>query len=182
MRIPLQISVRNVALSKVAKDNIRDKAAQLDQYYNNITSCRVTVEAVNRGQRQGTIYNVRVDMTVPGSELVVNRESDEDVYVAIRDAFDAAMRQIEKYARKQRSEVKYHESPPEAKITSLFPEEGYGFIESPEGYEVYFHRNSVLNGDFSKLEVGASVRFVEEIGEKGPQASTVTIITNHAAA
>ncbi|MDH4100464.1 MAG: ribosome-associated translation inhibitor RaiA [Nitrospirota bacterium] len=180
MRIPLQISVRNVALSEVAKDNIRDKAAQLDQYYNNITSCRVTVEAVNRSQRHGTIYNVRIDMTVPGSELVVNRESDEDVYVAIRDAFDAAMRQMEKYARKQRAEVKHHESAPEARVARLFSNEGYGFIDSPEGYEVYFHRNSVLNGDFAKLEVGTAVRFVEEMGEKGPQASTVTLIHHQA--
>lgn len=177
MRNSLQISVRNVALSKAAKDNIRDKAAQLDQYYNNITSCRVAVEAINRSQRQGIIYQVRVDITVPGSELVVNRESDEDVYVAIRDAFDAAMRQVEKYARKQRSEVKAHEAPPQARVTRLFSNEGYGFLESSEGYEVYFHRNSVLNGDFAKLEVGTAVRFVEEMGEKGPQASTVSVIS-----
>lgn len=175
MRIPLQISVRNVSLSDAAKGNIRDKAAQLDQYYDNITSCRVAVEAVNRSQRQGVLYKVRVDITVPGSELVVNRESDEDVYVAIREAFDAALRQVEKYARKQRSEVKVHETPPEAKVSRLFPEEGYGFIDNPEGYEVYFHRNSVLNGNFDRLEVGAVVRYVEEMGEKGPQASTVTV-------
>lgn len=176
MRLPLQISVRNVSLSDAAKDNIRDKAAHLDQYYDNITSCRVAVEAVNRNQRQGILYKVRVDMTVPGSELVVNRESDEDVYVTIRDAFDAVARQLEKHARKQRSEVKHHEAPPEARVSRLFSQEGYGFIENTEGYEVYFHRNSVLNGDFDKLAVGASVRYVEELGEKGPQASAVTVV------
>jgi cold shock CspA family protein len=68
-----------------------------------------------------------------------------------------------------------HESPPHARVARLFPEDGYGFLETPEGTEVYFHRNSVLDAGFNRLKVGAEVAFVTEEGEKGLQASTVRI-------
>ena len=120
-----------------------------------------------------------IDMTVPGTELVVKRESHEDIYVAIRDAFDAARRQLEDYARHQRGDVKTHESSPHARVSKLFREEGYGFLETPDGREIYFHRNSVLNGGFDPLEIGMEVRFAEEPGDEGPQASTVKLIAKH---
>lgn len=173
MRTPLQISVRNVSLSDAAKENIRTKAEKLDQFHDGIMSCRVAVEAVNRGQQQGVLYSVGIDLTVPGSELVVTRQMHEDVYVAIRDAFAAARRQVQQYAKRQRSDVKTHEEAPVARIARLFPEEGYGFLETPDGREVYFHRNSVLDDRFERLEAGTKVRFAEEMGDEGPQASTV---------
>ena len=67
-------------------------------------------------------------------------------------------------------------SPPRVRITALFPDKGYGFLTSPEGYDVYFHENSVVNKDFKKLEIGMEVRFAEEMGEKGPQASSVVVL------
>jgi cold shock CspA family protein len=120
--------------------------------------------------------DVRIDLTVPGSELVIKRQPNEDIYVVIRDAFDAAYKKLEDYERKLRGEVKTHQSPSHAMVTKLFPKSGYGFLEAPEGYEVYFHKNSVLNSAFSKLKIGTKVRYVEEPGEKGPQASTVAIV------
>jgi cold shock CspA family protein len=127
---------------------------------------------------------VRIDLTVPGTELVVSRESGlnhahEDAYVAIRDAFKAARRKLDNYTRRQRQEVKTHEAPPHGHVAQLFPEEGYGKIETPDGREIYFHKNSVLNGGFAKLVAGSEVRFVEESGEKGPQASTVQLVGKH---
>ncbi len=181
MELPVQIVVRNASISKVAKDNILNKAEKLDSFYDRIISCRVAVEAPHRHKQKGLLYNVRIDITVPGGELVVKREPNEDVYVAIRDAFDAARRQLQAYARRQRQEVKTHGGAPRARVTKLFPDEGYGFLETPDGLEVYFHHNSVLNDGFNRLKVGSEVRYVQEQGEQGPQASTVTLIGKHRA-
>lgn len=108
MKLPLQITVRDVSLSETAETSIREKAAKLDNFYDSIMGCRVLVEAPHRSQHQGTLYNVRIDLTVPGSELVVKRESHEDLYVAIRDAFDAARRQLQDFVQRQRGNVKAH--------------------------------------------------------------------------
>jgi ribosomal subunit interface protein len=174
MELPLQITARDISLSEAAEDDIRAKAAHLDTYYNGIMSCRVVVEGPVRHHRKGP-FTVRIDLSVPGAELVVDHQADADLYVAIRDAFDAARRRLEDYARRQRGAVKSHEETPRARVSRLFPEEGYGFLETPDGREIYFHRQSVLHPGFDRLAIGAEVRFVEEPGEKGPQASTVAI-------
>ncbi|MEQ6341016.1 MAG: HPF/RaiA family ribosome-associated protein [Gammaproteobacteria bacterium] len=109
MKLPLQITARDVSLSETAETAIREKAAKLDTFYDKIMACRVLVEAPHRSQHQGVLYNVRIDLTVPGSELVVKRESHEDIYVAIRDAFDAARRQLQDFVQRQRGEVKAHQ-------------------------------------------------------------------------
>lgn len=179
MQFPLQITVRNVALSAVAEADIREKAAMLDWYYDRIMSCHVIVDAPHRHHHKGLRYDVRIDLTVPGAELVIKHEPNEDIYVAIRDAFDAARRQLEDFARRQRGDVKRHEAPPHGRVSQLFPEEGYGFLETSDGREIYFHRNSVLHGGFKNLRIGSEVRFAEEEGEKGPQASTVTLVGKH---
>jgi ribosomal subunit interface protein len=173
MKIPLQVTVRNVSISEVAHREIQDRAEKLDQFSNNIMGCRVTVDNPHRHQHKGVLYAVRIDMTVRGGEFVVKRQPHEDVYVAIRDAFDAARRQLEDHEQRLRGDVKTHEGPSVARVNKLFPEAGYGFLESPDGYEVYFHRNSVLGDAFDRLKLGDEVRFVEEAGDKGPQASTV---------
>lgn len=102
MKLPLQITSRNVSLSEKAEQTIRDKAAKLDQVYDRIMGCRVLVEAPHRHQQHGNRYNVRLDITVPGSEIVIKREENEDLYVAIRDAFDAARRKIKEHSAKQK--------------------------------------------------------------------------------
>jgi ribosomal subunit interface protein len=164
---------------------IREKAAKLDQFYDHIMSCRVIVEAPHGHHHQGNLFQVRIDLTVPEGELLVTREhhhkdhSHEDVYVAIRDAFDAMKRQLEDYARKRRGKVKKHEPPAHGRVFSLNSGEDYGRIETPDERLIYFHRNSVLDNAFDKLEVGSEVRFVEEMGERGPQASTVTLVGKH---
>jgi len=94
--------------------------------------------------------------------------------VTLRDAFDAARRKLQDYARR-RGAVKALEARPHGRVSRMFQEKGYGFLETPDGREVYFHRNSVLELGFDHLQVGDRVYFAEGEGEKGPQASTVRL-------
>lgn len=108
MQTPLQITIRDVEHSEALEARIRDKAAKLEEFFDRIVSCRVVVEMPHKHHHQGKHFNVRIDIGVPGNEIVVNRDHDEDVYVALRDAFDAAKRQIEDYSRKIHGDVKKH--------------------------------------------------------------------------
>ncbi len=177
MEIPVQITAHDFRLNPTVESEIRDKAAKLEMYYDRITRCRVVIEAPVGHHRHGGPYNVRLDVTVPGSELVVNRQADEDLTVAIRNAFDAMRRRLEDYARQQRGDTKTHEEPLlSGQVTKLFPHEGYGFLETADGREIYFHSHSVLEPGFERLTIGTEIRFVEEVGQKGAQASTVHIV------
>ena len=108
MQLPLQITIRDIDQSEALETHIRDKAKKLDEFFDRIMSCRVVVEVPHKHHHQGKHFNVRIDIGVPGSEIVVNRDHAEDVYVALRDAFDAARRQLEDYARKLHGNVKAH--------------------------------------------------------------------------
>lgn len=176
MELPLQITSRDFELTDAIRSEILEKAEKLDKYYDRITRCRVVVESPHRHQQDGRLYNVQVYLKVPGGELVVKREPNEDLYVAIRNSFDAAVRKLEDFVRRHRGDVKRHEEPPLARISSIFPEMGYGFIMTSDNREIYFHENSVVNRDFRHLKEGMEVRFKEEKGDKGPQASSVTVI------
>lgn len=181
MQVPLRIAFRGLEPSAAIETSVREHAERLDRFFDRITGCQVMVESEHRHHHRGRIYHVRIDLTVPGKEIVVARDpaahhAHEDVYVAIRDAFDAARRRLEDHAREVRSDVKRHEAPPEGRVARLSPEEGFGFLETPDGREVYFHANSVLDDAFDRLEVGSRVRFAEEAGEKGPQATSVHLL------
>jgi ribosomal subunit interface protein len=176
MKIPLQITARTIELTDAIKADIEEKAEKLDRFYDQLMRCRVVVESPHRHHHQGNLYEIHIYMTMPGSEIVVKREPNDDLYVAIRDGFNAAYRQLEDFVRRQRRDVKHHEEAPHGRISSLFPYEGYGFLTTPDGREIYFHKNSVINRDFDALDIGMEVRFAEESGEKGPQASTVHVI------
>ena len=111
MQIPLQISFRNMDPSPAIEAVVREKAAKLDRFFERIVSCDVTIEAPHRHHHKGKLYKVRIDIGMPGNDVHVNQEgpknqAHEDVYVAIRDAFDAAVRQLEDHARKLRGDVK----------------------------------------------------------------------------
>jgi cold shock CspA family protein/ribosome-associated translation inhibitor RaiA len=184
MQIPLQISFRHMDRSAEIESSIRDKAADLDKFASDIMSCRIVAEPVGKHHEHGNLYQVRIDITVPGEEIVVTREPAEhaehkDINVAIRDAFDAARRKLEDYVRCRRRNVKTHEILPHGRVSRLFPHENFGFLETPDGREVYFHGHSVVQGAFNRLQVGTEVTFVEEQGEKGPQASTVKMTGKH---
>lgn len=184
MRLPLQIAFHNLDPSAEIEAKIRAEAERLDDYSDRIMSCRIVVDVPHRHHKEGNFYQVRIDLKLPGAEIAVRREPAEhaeysDLDLAIRDAFDEARRQLEDRARIERGQVKAHQPPPHARVVRLVPEGGYGFLETPDGREIYFHEHSVLDGGFLALEVGMEVRFIEEQGEKGPQASTVTPVGRH---
>lgn len=113
MQIPLQIIFRGIEPSEAVEARIREKADKLERFHSHIMSCRVAVESGHHHHHQGNLYHIRIDITTPGKEIVISRErhenqAHEDVYVAIRDAFNAAGRQLEDYVRMQRGEVKTH--------------------------------------------------------------------------
>ncbi len=184
MQLPLQVSFRHMGHSDEIEAVVRQKAALLDKFAHHIMGCRVVIEPAARRHKHGNLYEVRIDLTVPGEEIAVSREPGEhaeykDIQVALRDAFDTARRRLEDYVRRRRGDVKAHEVPPHGHVSKLFPNEGYGFIGTTDGREVYFHRDSVLNQGFGHLRVGAEVTFAEEEGKKGPQASTVKPVGRH---
>lgn len=177
----LRIDFKNLDRSEAVEADIKRYADKLDEFCNKIISCHVVVERPHAHHRNGRLYHVRIDLTLPGHELVVNRHSDEaheheDVHVAVRDAFAAMRRQIEDAIRKDHRHVKTHAEPARARVNQIFPLEDYGFLVTPDGREIYFHRNSVLNGGFEKIDVGAEVEFTEGEGERGPQASMVRVV------
>jgi ribosomal subunit interface protein len=122
MQIPLQITIRDIEQSEALETNIREKAQKLDEFFKHIMSCRVVVEMPHKHHNQGKQFNVRIDIGVPGNEIVVNRDHSEDVYIALRDAFSAAKRQLEDYARKIRGDVKTHEPKRSAEIDNPISE------------------------------------------------------------
>lgn len=181
MQIPLEVVFHNMARSEAVEAAIRERASKLEQFADKIVSCRVTVDAPHKHHRQGKLFRVAIDVHIPGAHVVATRDpgenhAHEDAYVAIRDAFDAARRQLQDRLRIERGKVKAHEGPPHGRILELVRDQDFGRIETPDGREVYFHRNSLLNADFDKLEPGATVWFSEEQGDRGPQATTVHVI------
>ena len=183
MKVPLEMTFRGVEETDEIKDLIAKKVTKLEEICDYIIRCRVAVEVPHHHQRSGNPYRVVVEIKVPHRhDIIVRRESGqgdmhEPLPSVVRRAFEAARRELQELVDRQHGLIKSHlEEPPMAFVASLFPEDGYGFLETPDGREIYFHRNSVLNEDFQRLEVGARVRFVEEAGENGPQASTVQLL------
>lgn len=180
MKFQLQITTRDVPHSEALESHIRQKAEKLETFYSNIIGCRVVIEVPHKHKHQGRTFDVRIDITVPGKELVVTREADEDVYVALRDAFGAAKRQLEDYGRRQRGDIKAHAPVLRGKVVRLIAEEEYGFIETPDGQELYFHRENLANINFDQLAEGSEVQFLEDIGSEGFQAKRVSAGKRHA--
>lgn len=174
----LQIMFRNMDPSESAEAQVRRRADELDEFSDRIVSCRVTLEAAHRRHHQGTLYQVHIDVSVPGKHVVVNRNqhdnhAHEDLHVAIRDAFDAARRQLQDQMRRLDGVTKQHDAPTTGRIVRMFPD--YAFLATDDGAEIYLHRNSVVNRGFDRLREGDRVRYVlsPDAGEKGAQASTV---------
>jgi len=196
MTQPSQIAYRNTAHSDRIEAKIRQEAAKLEKFYSPIMSCRVVVATPEHRRKYGALYHVCIDLGVPGGEVVIRHEPSlhsliqaeeekpakhlevdvphKEVDVAIREAFRSARRRLQDYARRQRGDTKIHESQ-RAEVVELFPQKGYGFLESADGRQIYFHKNSVLRDSFGRMKIGSIVVFAEEHGDHGPQASTVRI-------
>jgi cold shock CspA family protein len=196
--VPLQITFHQTEVIPDIEELIRAEAAKLERYYPRLMGCRVKVDRES-GRHDGNVWNVRMDLTVPGGEIAVQsgpspggtarrtaqvsirkgmevRREQQILHRAVRDAFQAARRQLQDFARKQRGDTKRTEEPQTAKVTQVFEDKGYGFLVTAEGKEVYFHKSSVVNYSFEHLIPGTTVSFTEAKGEKGPQATSVKVL------
>lgn len=179
MQRPPTITWRNVDHGPTAEADVQKYVAQLDKVHPRITGVDVVVEQPHGRHQQGNLYHVRVDIHLPGDQIVVKRDppahqAREDLHVAIRDAFKAARKRLNEQAAVVRGEVKPHEELPVGTVAQLSDEAGgYGFIRTPDGREIYFHHNALQDEDWADLEVGDVVHFEEGLGEKGAQATVV---------
>jgi len=108
MQHPLQITHHNISLSEAAEQRIRSKAAKLERFCDQIISCHVTVDSPHHHKHKGESYDVKIVITMPGEELIVKHEPDEDLYVAIRDAFNAAERKLKEHSERRSGEARLH--------------------------------------------------------------------------
>lgn len=185
MKVPLEITYRDVTKTDALDSLVHEKIAKLERVCDYINSCHIAIEKIHDRPSSGSPYRVRLDITVPpGHELVAESNPSgnnqyTEVDTVIRDAFSMAERQLKELARRQRESQRTKTQTAQettALVNKLFKEQGYGFIKTLEGQDVYFHRNSVLNDEFDRLEIGTGVHFFLEQGEQGPQASTVKIV------
>ena len=108
--LPIHVALRDIETTPAIEADIRRKAEKLFTHYNGITSCRVIAESPPKHHKKGRLYNVHIVIAVPGTELVVKREPNQDFYIAIRDAFQAADRQVKEFASRLHGKVKRHAS------------------------------------------------------------------------
>lgn len=182
MQVPLQITFRDMGSSAALETAIRKRASKLERYFDRIVSARVVVAADTPRNHKGRLFNVRLDLRVPGGDISVGGPSGPDhahgdVYVAIRGAFEAAARQLDDRARRQRADVaaKAGDTPVHGRVSRLFRERGYGFVQLDGGREVYFHEASLAGALLAELDIGRAVRVVLAgiESEFGPEASSV---------
>ena len=168
MQVPLQITIRDMPHSDALETVIREKVAKLEGFCRQLVSCRVVVDMPHRHNQRGNQFNVRIYMG-----------DHEDPYAAVREAFELAKRQLEGYVRKLRRETKVHAQEQVGLVSKIHPEEGYGFIESPDGTLHYFHRDNVTSTTFDQLKAGDEVKFIDELSSEGPQAKRVSVGRHH---
>jgi cold shock CspA family protein len=198
MDFPVQISYRNVAASPTVEEWVRKQAEKLATFHQRIVRCRVAIDLDHQHMRRGNRFLVKVLLSVPRGQVAARNLAvpvdpeklleagrkakrleigapQKELRLAIASAFRSAGHRLQEMVRQQRRQVKTHQTSL-GQVVEVFSDLGYGFLETPEGQRIYFHRNSVLHDAFSALAPGAMVRFVEEEGEQGPQASTVEMI------
>jgi cold shock CspA family protein/ribosome-associated translation inhibitor RaiA len=185
METPLQIDLQGVDAKPNVQAAVTKHVAQLEQRFGRVTAGRVVVKAPSGHHRTGGLYEITIHLSLPEGRAVnightpQNDERYADLDFALNDAFKRARRHLQDQVRKLQGQVKHHDGPPIGAVSELDPLGEFGFIRASDGHEVYFHRNSVLNNEFAHLNVGSRVTFAEEVGEKGPQASTVKVMGKH---
>ena len=184
MQTQPQVSFDDIPIDGAVRDAVLRHIDELESTYDRITGCHVVVAQPHRHHRAGRRYSVQIDLIVPGAEIVVNRNhpldhAHEDVFVALRDSFNAVRRQLEDHVRHLRGAEKPHTPRAMGRVTQIFPLQGYGFLETPDGREIYFHQHALSEKDFRMVDVGSTVHFSEEEGDEGPQAAHVQLVHPH---
>lgn len=176
----LQITIPNFEHTEALDNQIRKHAEKLQKYFTEIHLCHVVVKYASKQHHKGNLFDIRLNITVPGKEIAINREANQDFSIALRDAFNAAKRQLEDYARLQRGEIKTHEPLQFGIIDELFAEDGYGYIQSRDTTErFYFDSNNAAHPSFEHFKVGDEVKFTPDFGAEGPRAKRVSLGKHH---
>jgi cold shock CspA family protein len=185
MQTQLKIDFHGAEPSEALQGTIAEHMAALERFYGRLTACHVAVRAPGTHHRTGGLFEVDIHLTLPdGREVNVGRTPKQDerhanLEFAVNDAFRRARRQLQDHSRRLQAQVKTHEAAPSGTVKRFDAKAGFGFIEAADGHEIYFHKNAVLGGTLAQIAAGAKVTFTEEMGEKGPQASTVHLLGKH---
>jgi len=179
MNTNLEIAFHNMDTSEALDGYIRERAEKLERMFDRLIGMRVAVEKQHRQHRTGNVFDVHIELMVPGQDIVVSRKpskaneryANPDARTAVRDAFQAAERQLIEYKQKLRGDVKVHEPEQPGHVTQINGD--HGFLRTNTGTQLYFHRNSCLNVSLEELQQGDPVRYVETVGDTGPTASKV---------
>jgi cold shock CspA family protein/ribosome-associated translation inhibitor RaiA len=188
MQVPVQIAFHNMEPVDWAEDEVRARAAKLEKLYPRLIGCRVRVDQRARNAKGTVPPVVRIEMSVPGyKDIVVSHEPDHlqlkyqtpNLHNAINEAFRIAEDRLIAFKdqRQDRAKQPQHEVENQflGQVTDIDPNGEYGFLLTKEGGQLYFHRNSLLSGDFAALRSGAQVSYVEEMGDTGPIAAKVRV-------
>jgi len=192
MQTPLEIDFQGLQANEQLRACVTRNVSMLEERFGRITACRVVIKGPSERHRKGGAFDVSIRLTLPqGREVDIGRsegrpeitETDNrllDPVIALNDAFKRARRRLQDQARRMQGHVKVHEAPPIATVARFDDAAGFGFLETPDGREVYFHKNSILDDGARAVAPGTRVTFFEEMGDKGPQASTVKVLGKHA--
>jgi ribosome-associated translation inhibitor RaiA/cold shock CspA family protein len=188
MQVPLEISFHNLDSSEWVEREIRARVDDLERIYSRLTSCRVHVDQRARNESGKIPPVVRIELGIPGQrDLAVTHEPDHlqrkfqspDIQNAINEAFRIAERRLREL--KERREDRLQQPPHEAEreflgqVAEMHADRDHGFLINNSGSLLYFHRSSMLNGDFDALVRGEDVHYVEEVGDTGPIATKVRV-------
>ncbi len=183
MRVPLEISWQGVDRSEAIEELIGKDVEKLERICDHLISCRIGLKRDQKRHHTANPFRIRIEIRVPpGRNLIVThdsglKEAADDLPAALKHAFKSADRLLRELVAKQQGGVKSHpRQETTALVATLFRDEGYGFLKSVDGEEIYFHRHSVLHDDFNRLEVGTGVTYTAEMGADGLQASTVQVV------
>lgn len=184
LTIPVEITFHGMQGTDALRADIEKHAQKLGRFAPELINCRFVLERAEARHHRGNRFVARIRVTLPGGELDVGHapsgdQSHEDAYVAIGDAFQALRRNLQDFRRKRQGKVKLHRGAKEGHVQYIDRQAGYGVIETPDGREIHFHPNSVVDAAFERIQVNDRVRFAEVPGEEGPWASTVHLITHH---
>jgi cold shock CspA family protein/ribosome-associated translation inhibitor RaiA len=185
MQTPVEIDFQGLKGTEQLRACVMKHIAVLEQRFGRITACRVVIRAPSERHRTGGACEIAIRLSLPqGREVDIGRseKADDrhaDPIVALNDAFKRARRRLQDHARRMQGQVKSHEAPPIATVKRFDDVGGFGFLETQDGREIYFHKNSLLDNGSREVVPGTRVTFFEEMGEKGPQASTVKVLGKH---
>ena len=188
MQTPVEIDFHGLKANERLRACVLKNISTLEQRFGRITACRVVIKAPSERHRSGGACEVAIRLALPQGRQVAIARSEKtekadvrlaDPMVAVKAAFQRARRRLQDQARRMRGQVKCHDGAPVATVKRFDAASGFGFLETPDGREIYFHKNSVRDGSAGPFAPGTRVTFFEEMGNKGPQASTVKVLGKH---